>query len=110
LSIARSTERSPDLMETDEAIGPNRPLPQAGSVSRWALVTFVVLFVMNLLDYTDRWVLSAVLPTVKSEFGLSYFQSSLLFTLFLLSYTLISPLMGWAGDRMRRTWLLGAGV
>jgi MFS family permease len=88
---------------------PDQPRPQA-SVTRWARVTFLVLFVMNLFDYTDRWVLSAVLPKVKQEFGLNYFQSSLLFTLFLISYTLISPIMGWAGDRTRRTWLLGAGV
>ncbi len=97
------------MIETDNAIGAGRLSPQVFA-PRWARVTFVVLFVMNLLDYTDRWVLSAVLPKVKSEFGLSYFQSSLLFTLFLVSYTLISPLMGWAGDRMKRTWLLGAGV
>src|SRR4029079_2173394 len=71
---------------------------------------FIVLFAMNLLDYTDRWILSAVLPHLKAEFGLSYTQSGLLLTLFLVSYSLVSPVMGWLGDRWRRTWLLGIGV
>jgi MFS family permease len=31
-------------------------------------------------------------------------------SLFLISYSLVSPFMGYAGDRMRRTWLLGLGV
>lgn len=96
----------------DDAIGAGTVPPPPGdpSARRWARATFLVLFAMNLLDYIDRWVLSAVLPDVKREFGLSYFQSGLLFTLFLVSYTLISPVMGWAGDRVRRTWLLGVGV
>jgi MFS family permease len=97
------------VIHTDDAIGPGTH-PTEAAVPRWARVTFLVLFAMNLLDYTDRWVLSAVLPGIKQEFRLNYFQSGLLFTMFLVSYTMISPVMGWAGDRTRRTWLLGAGV
>jgi MFS family permease len=95
--------------EPDEP-GAAEPHPVAESAARWARFTFVVLFVMNLLDYTDRWVLSAVLEDIQRDFKLSNYKGGLLATYFLVSYSLISPLMGWLGDRMRRTWLLGIGV
>jgi MFS family permease len=85
------------------------------TVGRWAKLTFVVLFAMNLLDYTDRNILSAVLPQLvqppeRGGLGISLDQAGWLATYFLISYSLVSPAMGWAGDRMRRTWLLGLGV
>jgi MFS transporter, Spinster family, sphingosine-1-phosphate transporter len=82
----------------------------AASVPQFALVTFLVLFAMNLLDYTDRWVLSAVLPQVRDDLALSNEQAGWLSAWFLISYTAISPFMGYAGDRMKRTWLLAIGV
>lgn len=75
-----------------------------------ATFTFVVLFAMNLLDYVDRWVLSAVLPQITAELKLSGLRGGLLTTYFLVSYTLFSPLVGYFGDRMRRTHLLAFGV
>jgi MFS family permease len=80
------------------------------SAASWARFTFVVLFAMNLLDYTDRWVLSAVLPNIQKTFAIDNFWGGMLTTFFLISYSVISPVMGWLGDRTRRTWLLGLGV
>jgi MFS family permease len=97
------------VFHTSDEAG-SQPGADTTAVPRWATLTFVVLFVMNLLDYTDRWVLSAVLPHLKSEFKIDYTHAGFLFTLFLISYSLVSPIMGWAGDRWRRTWLLGIGV
>ena len=77
---------------------------------RFATMMFLVLFAMSLLDYTDRWILSAVLPQVRAELKLSNEQAGWLSAWFLISYTLISPFMGYAGDRVRRTWLLALGV
>jgi MFS transporter, Spinster family, sphingosine-1-phosphate transporter len=82
----------------------------APSASRWAIATFIVLFAMNLLDYIDRWVLAAVLPDIQREFKINDLQAGLFNTYFLVSYSLISPIMGWAGDRVRRTRLLFIGV
>lgn len=87
---------------SDEAPGASAP--------RWAMVTFLVLFLMNLLDYTDRWVLSAVLPQVRADLKLTNEQAGWLSAWFLISYTAVSPLMGYAGDRMTRTRLLALGV
>jgi len=80
------------------------------TAARWATVTFLALFAMNLLDYTDRYVLSAVLPQVRKDFHLTGVQGGWLTTLFLISYSLVSPFMGYAGDRIKRTWLLALGV
>ena len=95
----------------------NREQPKSGLASvapavapGFATVMFLVLFAMSLLDYTDRWILSAVLPQVRSELQLSNEQAGWLSAWFLISYTLISPFMGYAGDRVKRTWLLALGV
>ena len=83
------------------------------SMPRWAPATFAILFAMHLLDYMDRNILSAIVPQLKapgSGFGLNNHQVGMLTTVFLISYSLINPAMGWAGDRLRRTWLIGFGV
>ena len=72
--------------------------------------TFFILFAMNMLDYIDRWALSGVIGEIKREFGQSDEAIGSLNMYFLISYSLLSPLMGWAGDRYRRTWLLAGGV
>jgi MFS family permease len=65
---------------------------------------------MNLLDYIDRNILAAVLPHIQAELRLSSMQAGALGPAFLMTYTLFAPLMGWAGDRYRRTRLLSCGV
>ena len=80
------------------------------TVGRMAWVTFAVLFFMNLLDYTDRFVLSGMLKEVRDDLQLSNTQSGLLATWFLVSYSIVSPIMGYAGDRFRRTRLLAIGA
>lgn len=91
------------------------PLAAAGSpptfqVSRYAKWTFLVLFAMNMLDYIDRWALSGVAEEIKKEMKINDASVGSLNMYFLISYSLISPFMGWAGDRFRRTWLLAGGV
>lgn len=94
-----------DAAATGRTSGPSIPLP-----SRWALTTFVVLFSMNLLDYVDRWVLSAVLPLIKTDLKIDNTRAGFLAFLFLLSYSVFGLFTGWAGDRMKRTYLLALGV
>ncbi len=72
--------------------------------------TFAVLFAMNMLDYIDRWALSGVVGEIKKEFKVSDEALGSLNMYFLISYSVLSPFMGWAGDRFRRTWLLAGGV
>ena len=85
--------------------------PEEGTPPHPAMTTFAVLFAMNLLDYLDRNILTAVLPQLKTDrIVANNLQAGALFTYFLISYSLVSPIMGWLGDRWRRTWLLGMGV
>jgi MFS family permease len=77
---------------------------------RWATTTFVALFSMNMLDYLDRNLLMAMQPQIKGDLGITNFQWGLLTSIFLVSYSVFGPIMGWLGDRFRRTWLLGLGV
>ena len=86
---------------------------RAERAARWAPATFAILFSMHLLDYIDRNILSAIIPQLKDPnlgFGLNNSRVGLLTTFFLISYSLVNPLMGWAGDRYRRTWLIAGGV
>jgi MFS family permease len=78
--------------------------------ARVAALTFAVLFAMNMLDYIDRWALSGVAEEIKAEFKVSDETVGSLNMYFLISYSVVSPFMGWAGDRFRRTRLLAAGV
>ena len=45
--------------------GPEKDSPSA--LPRWATTTFVVLFLMNMLDYVDRWALSGVLTKLQPD-------------------------------------------
>lgn len=65
---------------------------------------------LNLLNYLDRLVVSAVLPKLQEELSLSNFQGGLLATVFLVGYFLTSPIFGSLGDRLLRKGLIAAGV
>ena len=80
-----------------------RPTRGAG----WALA---LLLCINLFNYVDRQVLSAVEPQIESTFHRSEAAMGSLATVFLVSYMLISPLFGWLADRMSRWLLVAIGV
>ncbi|MFO0956166.1 MAG: MFS transporter [Isosphaeraceae bacterium] len=86
------------------------PAAPAPGVRRGAILALVVLGSMNLLDYMDRNILSAVLPQVQATFKLPDDAAGKLATCFLVSYSIMGPIMGWAADRLRRTYLLAGGV
>ena len=65
---------------------------------------------LNLLNYLDRLVVSAVLPKIQDDLGLSNFMGGFLATIFLLGYFTTAPVFGALGDRMQRKWLVAFGV
>jgi MFS family permease len=69
-----------------------------------------VLTALNLLNYLDRLVLSAVLPRIEDELSLSHAVAGLLGTIFLLGYFITSPAFGTLADRGKRTGLLAIGI
>jgi MFS family permease len=73
-----------------------------------------VLTALNLLNYIDRMVLSAVLPLVQDELRLSNTAAGALGTVFLVGYFATSPFFGRLADRtdlrIGRKGLMAAGV
>jgi MFS transporter, Spinster family, sphingosine-1-phosphate transporter len=72
-----------------------------------------VLFILtglNLFNYLDRFVLSAVLTPLQKELGINDGQAGRLVTAFMIGYFVTSPVFGWLGDRWSRKWLIAAGI
>jgi MFS transporter, Spinster family, sphingosine-1-phosphate transporter len=83
-----------------------RPL-LAGAAGR----ALVVLALINLFNYLDRFVVSALAESLKhSELALSDTQLGLLMTGFVVVYMLASPAFGALGDRRARPPLVALGV
>jgi MFS family permease len=80
--------------------------------------TLLALFLMNLLNYIDRFILAAVLGPIKDSLGLAGHEGGWLGdtvagafgSVFYISYALFSPVVGWLGDRAPRRYLLALGV
>src|SRR2546425_13303455 len=68
-----------------------------------ARFAFSVLFLVNILNYADRYVLSAVLPGIKHDFHMTNFQGGLLISSFLVVYAIATlPLGVWADRGIRK--------
>jgi MFS family permease len=81
--------------------------PAAQRAARYALA---ILTLVNLFNYLDRWVVAAVVESLKKSLQLSDTQIGLLPTGFIIVYTLTSPLFGAFGDRRARPPLVALGV
>ena len=72
--------------------------------------TLFILTGLNLFNYLDRFVLSAVLAPLQKELGLTDGQAGTIGTAFMLGYFVTSPFFGLLGDRMGRKWLIALGI
>jgi predicted MFS family arabinose efflux permease len=89
--------------------GPIAAFP--GTPTRAARAALATLAFINLFNYLDRFVVSALAESLKrSELALSDTQLGLLVTSFVLVYMLTSPVFGALGDRGRRPRLVAMGV
>jgi predicted MFS family arabinose efflux permease len=76
-----------------------------------ASLGLAVLSFINLFNYLDRYVVSALLESLKrSELALTDPQLGSLMSAFLIVYTLTAPFFGALGDRRSRPRLIAAGV
>jgi predicted MFS family arabinose efflux permease len=75
-----------------------------------AAFAVLVLTAMNLLNYVDRWVPSAVKALFQKDLGLDDAQTSLPLSAFVVVYMISSPLFGSLAERGRRPWIIAAGV
>jgi MFS family permease len=75
-----------------------------------ARLSLTLLLTINLLNYIDRQVLSAVESNIRGEFNISKETSGYLATAFILSYMIMAPVFGWLADRTSRWLLVGFSV
>jgi MFS transporter, Spinster family, sphingosine-1-phosphate transporter len=78
--------------------------------SRLRWMALIVLTVINLLNYIDRYIFSALLPAIKHDLGFTDTQLGLLGSAFILAYLFISPVFGFLGDRTGRSKVMGLGL
>src|SRR6516162_1389105 len=70
----------------------------------------VILFGMNLLNYVDRYSFFAAGAHIQRALSISYTGYGILCGSFMIVYTIVSPAMGWMGDRYNRKVLIASGV
>ena len=76
-----------------------------------ASLGLAVLSFINLFNYLDRYVVSALVESLKhSELALSDAKLGLLVSAFLIVFTLAAPVFGALGDRRSRPHLIAFGV
>ncbi|HEV3166049.1 MAG TPA: MFS transporter [Isosphaeraceae bacterium] len=88
---------------------PSKPV-RFGTPVGGAYFALTVLFVMNLLNYVDRYVFFQLGPDIQKALSLNDKGFGILSSAFMVVYTIVSPFMGWLGDRYNRRRLLALGV
>jgi MFS family permease len=79
-------------------------------MTRGATFALAVLFSMNLLNYMDRYVFTSLGSQIEEALRINHSDYGWLAGAFMIVYTIVSPLMGWLGDRYNRKRLLAFGV
>ena len=83
------------------------PLARSVPTARTALI---LLLSINLMNYVDRQILSALEKPIADEFGVGTDLTGWLPTAFLLAYMVFAPVFGVLADRMSRWAIVGIGV
>lgn len=69
-----------------------------------------VLFLINLLNYMDRFTIAGVLLQIKEHFQISNGNAGLLQTVFVIAYMIVAPVFGYLGDRFNRKLVMLFGM
>jgi predicted MFS family arabinose efflux permease len=101
---------SPVLDDDSHPMEPATDSPPNSSPLPGARLSLVMLLAINLLNYIDRFVLAAIEPKMRAEFGITKGQSGYLPLAFILTYMVMAPVFGWLADRTSRWVLVGFSV
>lgn len=82
----------------------------ARRAGRYAAYVFWLMFLINLLNYLDRWIFTGLSPIIQQSLHLSDFQIGLLTSGFLLVYTIVALPLGFLADRVARKTIVALGV
>ncbi|HEX8820186.1 MAG TPA: MFS transporter [Archangium sp.] len=80
------------------------------STVRNSYYALLILSLINLVNYLDRYIVTVALPFIKQDFQLTNTQAGYLGSFFMLVFMLASPVSGFLGDRLPRRYLVAAGV
>jgi MFS family permease len=80
------------------------------SLMQMPAMTLVLLTSLNILNYADRYIFSALLPAIKKDLHFSDTQLGILGSGFILAYILVAPFFGVLGDRFPRAKIMSFGV
>lgn len=69
-----------------------------------------ILFIINLLNYMDRFTIAGVLHSIQDYYKISNSEDGLLQTSFISFYMVFSPLFGYLGDRFVRKYIMAGGI
>ncbi|HYO71180.1 MAG TPA: MFS transporter, partial [Archangium sp.] len=95
-------------MSSTTAVAPSTtPTASATRTSYYALL---ILSLINLVNYLDRYIVTVALPYNKQDFQLTNTPAGYLGSFFMLVFMLASPVSGFLGDRLPRRYLVAAGV
>ena len=82
------------------------PIPTIGG----KYFALAVLFVMNTLNYVDRYAFFAVGSHIQKDLQIDDYWFGWLGAAFMIVYTAVAPFTGWLGDRYNRKLLIFGGV
>jgi len=101
------------MKSDDESIAAVPPLGDALGGRTVAMpgarAALALLLLINLMNYVDRQILSAVERPIGDEFHVTEAATGWLATAFLLAYMVFSPIFGVMADRVRRWRSSAAG-
>ncbi|MEO7001891.1 MAG: MFS transporter, partial [Ktedonobacterales bacterium] len=76
----------------------------------YAWYFFTLMFLINFINYADRWVFSALSDVLKQQFNFDDAQIGFLASAFLVVYTLVAFPLGYIADRLSRKLIVAVGV
>ncbi|MGQ9898009.1 MAG: spinster family MFS transporter [Acidobacteriota bacterium] len=91
-------------------MNPAAPLLFSKQGTTYAYFVLAMLTLLNLLNYIDRYIFSALVPYIKADTGYTDAQLGLIGSAFTWVYALCSPIFGYLGDRYHRGRLIAVGI
>ena len=74
------------------------------------LPCIIILCILNLTNFMDRYTVAGVLDEVQEYYGISDAKAGFLQTVFVIFYLAFAPINGFLGDRYNRKWIMATGV
>lgn len=95
-------------MSTPAPVASPKPL-------KGAYLALILLFIINMVNYVDRYLLAAVEPKARAELfdkndPAALEKMGILLGAFMITYMITAPFFGWLSDRFSRWKLVGVGL